>query len=379
MTPSGALDRARPAALSGRVVRGRYAVLELGPSWDDLLARSARTATPFVARGWLAPWIEDARASETPVAFTAWDWERLVALLVVVVRRRRGVRVAQAPAAPHPGYHGLLLEDGRTDAVDVIADLCASRADFDALVLPDLSDLDEPTAALVRGLSSRRFAVARAFRNPCHAVALDVGYGAFLRARKSGKSVKNLRRDERRLRDAGDVELLHLVGPEITADAVRRAAAVQRASWMRRRGAAVLSGGFHERLALSAARAGLAHLWIVSIDGDDAAFGYALLLHGRMHFVWTAFDLRFERLSVGRTLAAWILRDACAAGARAFDFGHGDADYKRFWSSGAHRVDRVALGRGARGAAYVAACAAAWRLARVGWIRAAFRAVVPRG
>jgi CelD/BcsL family acetyltransferase involved in cellulose biosynthesis len=287
------------------------------------------------------------------------------------------VRVAQAPAARHPGYHGLLLEDGRADAVDVIADLCATRADFDALVFPDLPDTDEPTSALVRGLSSRRFAAVRAFRNPCRAVTLGVGYDEFLRTRKSGKSVKNLRRDERRVCEAGDVEVLHLVGPAVTPDAVRRAAAVQRASWMRRRGAAVLSGDFHERLALSAARAGLAHLWIASIDGDDAAFGFALLLHGRMHFVWTAFDLRFEKLSVGKTLVAWIIRDACAARVRTFDFGHGDAEYKRFWSSGAHHVDRVALGRGARGAAYVAACAAAWRLARVGWIRAAFRVLVP--
>jgi CelD/BcsL family acetyltransferase involved in cellulose biosynthesis len=328
-------------------------------------------AAPFLARAWAEPWIAAGRARGTPVAIAVRDGERLDALLVVLVRRVGLVRVAEPAGTGHPSYLGLLVDPARADAIELVARECASGRAFDVLRIDDVSSADAATEALLAALAANGLRVVRRRRNPCLAIALRRPFDEFLRSRHSGKTIKNLRREERRLLERGDVALVHLVGSDVTPDAIRRAASVQEASWMARRGAAVLAGGFHRSLALSAASGGLAHLWIVTIGGEDAAFGFALASQRRIDFVWTAFRLPYEPLSVGKTLVQWIVRDACAEGFETFDFGHGDAAYKRAWATGEHSVERVAAGRGALAGVYVASCAILWDLARIAWLRSA--------
>jgi len=349
-----------------RVVRGKDAVLALRPEWDDRAAR-AGDASPFLSSAWTSPWLERARGE--PVAVAASAGGRLVALLVLVVRRVGPARVAVAPGAEHPSYHGLLRDASRPDAASVVADACVAHDLFDALRLDDVWSQDDSTTSLLRALAARGFFVARRPRNPCLAVALCADPDAFVRARLSKKSRQNLRHEARRLAELGATSIVRLDGPQISRDAVRRAAAVQRDSWMERRGAAVLHEDFHESLALSAARGSLAHLWFLTIDGDDAAFAFAVRGGARLHLVWTAFRLRYRERSPGKALVHRVVRDACSLGMTAFDFGHGDAAYKRAWATEVHAVERVIAWRGARAAPYAASCACVWRASRVEWLR----------
>ena len=81
----------------------------------------------------------------------------------------------------------------------------------------------------------------------------------------------------------------------------------------------------------------------MTINGDDAAFAYAFVAHGKLHYYWPAFKLKYESsLSVGQILLMQVVRDACGDGIISFDFLHGDAEYKRFWATNTSRVDRVA-------------------------------------
>src|SRR5262245_29003619 len=329
-----------------RVVRGAGAFEQLGPAWDDLMGR-ARDAVPYLARAWVSPWVESGRARGVPLAIGCWAGDRLVALLALTVRRRFGQRVAEPAATGCPGYYGLLLDPDHPAAVERIAGAC--RAEFSTLEIADLSSLDSATHALLAALSARGFAVARVHRNPCRSIKLGCTFEHYLLETKSKKSRANIRREEKKLREHGRVELAHLRGAEITEDWMRRVAELQQASWMRERGSAVLGEDAYRRVTLSAAHAGLAQLWVVTVDGRDAAFVFGLLVHGRLHYVWTAFRLDYEALSIGKVLTSWVIRDACAQGVARFDFGQGDAEYKRFWSTDAHEVSRAAAGRGLLG------------------------------
>lgn len=369
---------AQTASLTSRVVRGRDDVLALGAAWDDLMRRAPATPA-FMARSWIEPWIRHGRVDGEPRAVTVWAGEKLVALLPLAVRSALGVRTAVPIGAEQPCYHGLVLDPAFPGAVDVAADACVRGSVFHVLRLDDAATFDGPTQELLAAFARRGLPVARDHRNPCPVIALGGTYDEFLQRTKSSKSRQTLRRKERKLMEGGSVALTHLAGAEITADAMRRAAVVQDESWMRRRGASVLKTDFYADLTLSAARAGLAHLWLVTIDGEDAAFVYALVHGGRLEFVWTAFRLKYEPRSVGQVLTGWTIRDACVLGLSTYDFGHGDAEYKRFWSTGANDVFRVVVARGLRGRLFGAGHALAWRLARVGWLRRLYRALRDRG
>jgi len=366
------------ASLTGRVVRGRDEVLALAAAWDELMRR-APGAPAFMARSWIEPWIRHGRLAGEPCAVTVWAGDRIVALLPLAVRSAMGVRIAVPVGVEQPCYHGLVLDPDVPGAVDAAADVCLRERVFHVLRLDDAATFDRPTQDLLDAFARRGLRVARDHRNPCPAIGLGSTFDEFLQRTKSSKSRQTLRRKERKLMESGAVVLTHLAGTEITADAMRRAAVVQDESWMRRRGASVLKEDFYQDLTLSAARAGLAHLWLVTIDGEDAAFVYALVQGPRLEFVWTAFRLKYEPRSVGQVLTGWTIRDACALGLATYDFGHGDAEYKRFWSTGANDVFRVVVARGPRGRLVAASHALAWRLARVGWLRRLYRALRDRG
>jgi len=357
-----------------QVVRGAANVLALGPRWDDLMSR-ARGAPAFLARAWVEPWIRAGRMGGEAVAVAASDGDRLVALLVLSVRSRMGVRIATPPGAEQPCYHGLLLDPAAPAAVAAIAEACVRESVFHVLRIDDVATVDDATQSLLAALAERGFRIARNLRNPCPTILLGCTYDDYLARTKSGKSRQTLRRKEKKLLASGDVKVVHLSGAEIDDDAMRRAAVVQDESWMRRRGAAVLKEPFYRDLTLSGAAGGLAHLWLVTIDGEDAAFVYALVAQAQLHYVWTAFRLAYEPRSVGQILTGWTIRDACEMKVERYDFGHGDAEYKRFWATEAHEVHRVVAGRGLAGVPVMLVTRLAWRLAKVAWIRSVYRAL----
>ena len=138
---------------------------------------------------------------------------------------------------------------------------------------------------------------------------------------------------------------------------------------MKRRGAAILGQPFYQKLMVTMVQAGLAQAWLITIDNADAAFAYALVAHGQLHYVWIAFKLEYiMSRSIGEFLTSQAIRDACNNGVLTYDFGHGDAQYKQFWSTDEHSVFRVVAGRGARGSCLAAAYSIPWRLAKIEWL-----------
>ena len=78
------------------------------------------------------------------------------------------------------------------------------------------------------------------------------------------------------------------------------------------------------------AQANLAQAWLMTTDNADTAFGFGLVAHGQHRRVWAAFKLECSSfLSVGQFSVNWTIRDACNSGILMYDFGHGDAQYKR--------------------------------------------------
>jgi CelD/BcsL family acetyltransferase involved in cellulose biosynthesis len=143
---------------------------------------------------------------------------------------------------------------------------------------------------------------------------------------------------------------------------------------MKRRGAAVLGQPFYRKLLMAMAQAGIAKVWVMRIDNVDVAFVFALVTHRILYYAWTAFKLEYaSSLSVGQFLTNWTIRDACRDGILLYDFEHGDAEYKRFWSTNIYSVYRVVAGRGACGSFIAGIYFIEWRLAKIKWLKAFYR------
>ena len=111
----------------------------------------------------------------------------------------------------------------------------------------------------------------------------------------------------------------------------------------------------------------------MTLDGDDAAFAIAFYAHKNSFYSWIAFNLKYASLSVGQLLTAHVIEDACKDGIVWLDFSHGDAEYKRSWSTHAHSVYRVAASQGIPGRILCAWCGILWRLSEVQCVRMSYR------
>ena len=341
--------------------------------WDDLFTRTT-DATPFLSRTWVSTFVEEGRIKGTPVFILAWKDTKLVGLFPLIVRKCLNVKIAEPIGTGQPSYLGFLLDPNYPDVIQHMAEAIKTRCIAGLILIEDLWSGDNATNKLFAQLAKENFLVRRIFRNPCPFIRLGCSYEEYMKDTKSAKSRQTLRRKERQLHKKHSVNVEYYEGDEVTSSVVGRIAAIQKESWMKRRGAAVLGHAFYQKLLLVMAQAGLGNVWLLTLNSADAAFVYALVAHRRLYYVWTAFKLEYSSsLSVGQFLTNRTVHDACRDGILSYDFGHGDAEYKRFWSTDNHSVHRAVAGQGFGGRFLAVFYVCLWKLARIQCLHSFYR------
>jgi len=346
------------------VHQGRDALRHIANDWDDLCTRAA-FPSPHVSRPWVEAWIAIGGPAPKPVAISAWHGDSLIGLLVLAVRQRFGARIAKMFGDTRPGYQGVLVDDRHPDASPALARACAGHNLFDSLVLDNLSSLDHSTQSFFHHLHLHGWATASARRTICHTIRLHASFDEYSHLRHSSKARYNLRRSQRLLERRYDSHIERFDGPVIDEHVMSRLADIQYRSWMRRRGAAAFLMPAWRHVILHLSRAAVTRVWILRLDGTDAAFVVATVAGTRrLFYEWTAFDLAFQHLSVGQLLTRHVIQQTLEEGFETFDFGQGDAAYKRFWATDHHYVDRIVAGRGLRGLTSLHLCKLLWSLGK---------------
>jgi len=358
-----------------KVVEGSEGISEFGEQWDDLFARAV-DAPPFLSRPWVSTYIEEGRIKGAPLFILAWCGTRLVALFPLEVRKCLNTKIAM-PISTLQGYYlGLLLDPNYQSVIEYMADIITSRKVFEVYYSADLSSEDLATNDLLDKLVKKGYSRRQVYRNPCFYFQLGCSFEEYFQKKASSKSRQNLRRREKRLFESSDVKVEHYVAGEVTPEVLLRIAAIEQQSWLKRRGAAVLQKPFYQKLLLKMAQAGIGHVWLMTINGDDAAFEYVFISHKRLQFGWRAFKLKYSSsVSIGQILMMHTIRDACSNDILSMDIGHGKADYKSFWAEDSYKVNRVVAGYGIRGYLIATYYYITWRFAEIEWIHSSYRRI----
>ncbi len=359
-------------SISVKVIQDAASMSALSEAWDELL-ENAVDAPPYLSRAWINTFIDQKRLQGRPLFVTAWAGEKLVALFPLAVRKFLSIKIAVPISTGQPSYLGLLIDSNYLHAIDQMIDVFDKKKVADVLIIEDLFSEDKATNTFFDHLSRNKFLCLSTYRNPCYRIQLDCSFDDYLKKQKTGKRRRKILYDERKLLQSTDVRILSYAGKDITGEVNARVAQIHLESWMKKRGAAVLGRPFYQKLLMNMAQAGFGRVWIMTIDGDDAAFAYSFVIHSTLHYYWPAFKLRYKSNRSGTVLLMRILRDVCEEGILAFDFGHGDAEYKRFWANECHVVSRLVAGRGLGGRAIAVWKFLFWRLARIQWLRSFYK------
>ena len=293
----------------------------------------------------------------------------VAAMAMARLERRRAAARVGGRALARPALRCLTVVHGGAAATDddalaaLVDELWAAvrRGEADAVFLHKVP-LGSP---LHRAVEARWPRALRPASPPPAAhwrSALPGDYEAWLQARSS-RTRSSLRKVDRRLeRELGDRLVLRRFGaPEELDELVADLEAVASRSYQRGLGGGF--GGTAEDVALLRLRLeqGRARAWVLHLDGRPVAYELGHVF-GRTFFgMATGFDPEVGALRIGTAVMLRAVADLCADPAvDAFDFGYGDAEYKRSFSDERwEEVDVTLLGPRPRPLAAGAALAVA--------------------
>ena len=112
---------------------------------------------------------------------------------------------------------------------------------------------------------------------------------------------------------------------------------------------------FQREFAAVAAERGWLRLWLLDVDGREAAAWLGFRFAGAECYYQAGRDAAFDKQSVSFVLLSHTIREALEDGATEYRFLRGDEPYKYRFANADPGLESIVLARGARGKAAVAA------------------------
>jgi CelD/BcsL family acetyltransferase involved in cellulose biosynthesis len=267
------------------------AVGPLVAEWNALAERAA--APPFAHAGWFSVWWE-AFGVGAPVIVGVRRGGRLVGVLAL---RRRGGILASAANAHTPEFR-MLVEDAA--AADELATwLFAQRPTRVQFVAGE--DVDR---------------------------------------RMTGKAVRNLRRNLRRLREHGAVEFDVVDAADDLDALLMEGFPLEASGWKSERGTAILSSPvtarFYSAVAHWARDSGLLRLGFLRLDGRAIAFALCLRDRTACYLIKGGYDPRYRRFAPAKSLIRHLISRSAREGGERFEFLGAAEPWKLEWTDRCH-------------------------------------------
>jgi len=285
---------------------------ELASEWDALVAAMPRPS-PFLLHAWLLEWWRACGAPASLAVHVARRERRLVAALPLVVRRRRGLRVAELPGHGVFPLGDALLADGEPAAtVDGLVEHARRSHDYATLYgLPSSSLLAAAGVATVERLEAP-------------VLDLTPGWEAIYKAKVSGKHRSVDRRKRAKLAELGRLETtVSRTWPELER-ALEEAFRVHELRWKGRHDGSGFAtpGGrtFHSEGTRALAGNEVPRIVTLSLDGRAIAFHFGLVLAGRFCSYRIGFDPEYTRFSPGYLNKLDSIEAAADEGLHTFEF-----------------------------------------------------------
>jgi len=285
----------------------------LAGGWNVLLAASS-TDSIFLTHEWLWLWWQCfASPGDRLYVAAAFRDGELCAVAPLRWRRERiaglPLRLLRSLANEHTPKYDWLWRPGDTEAITALLDAIRQRSDWDVIRLDYVPAESATLPALVA------FGRARCLRTSdewciCSPFLTIRGTWDDYVASLSDNFRTKTRKAERRLRKAGQLDVVEIRGDPGLREALRRAYIVEQSSWKGAAGSAIADRPNEERFytgfAAAASAKGWFRLFFLELDGRPIAFHYCLDYKRTLSSAKIGYDPAFARYSPG-TVLKWLI------------------------------------------------------------------------
>jgi CelD/BcsL family acetyltransferase involved in cellulose biosynthesis len=326
-------------------IRAMDRIAALRDRWVALESE-VQNRTLYSRYDYVIPWYRayaGTRFSEygEPLVGLAWEGPDLVAVAPLITSRATFARVPvqRADCAGHNLAAGeLLVRDGVTGAIEKFVDSLRDDLGLDLVAINGL-DVASQTYERLQSHASARGAHSAYLDYHWYAIAdLKDGYEAYRRAR--GSNFKNqTRKIAKKVAAAGAVRVDRVTStrsePDFSQAMRERMFCLADRSWRVSRttpGEEREHQSFYRELFSTWGEQDALDLAILSIDGRDAAFSFALIERGIYYHTLIAFDDELRPLSPGTHLLQEVFKILPEHGIHTV-LSHGSYEYKKRWAS----------------------------------------------
>ena len=292
-----------------QVLRDRESLAAIVAPWEDLAAHAIEP-NPFYEPWILLPALQAQGEGEQFRCVSIWDEGRLIGLFPFERRRRfKGLPVATLTSWRHSAYllcTPLVRADAATECLRALVQWAVSDASvLELLYVPAQGPFDEVLRAAVR-------TVVRTARFSRALLVKSASADAYMEEAMSGQLRRQLRRNEKRLREQGLVTISVGPGGDI-GEEIERFLALEASGWKGREGGALAASPanleFGRTVLCEAHRRGRLHM--VGLDcGDRPVARRCSLLAGAGAYAFkTAYDEAYAAYSPGVLAEALSLRE----------------------------------------------------------------------
>jgi CelD/BcsL family acetyltransferase involved in cellulose biosynthesis len=339
-----------------RLIEHEAGLEQLQEPWSLLAAASG--ARPFQDFPWAKAWFQTIGRSDgrkLRVA-TAWDGQRLLAVLPLVRRRYMGARLLEWIGARVTDYCDALVHPG-VDASSTLLALWAAilaRRDCDVIRLGQVRG-DAMIGTLFPAAQLDPWVETR---EQTYFVPIRWSSGEKWLKEQSAHARKQAKYDLRRLAKAG-FEYYVWESPD-TYEPLIEAIIAQKSAWMASRGLGILLGNpegpqFLRKLAAAMAARGTLHLSAFRSSKGFAACHLGFYQNGILYGYMPTYDSAWAPYSPGTAIRDAFIMWGCDHGARIVDLLRGVDDYKLRYQPECEWLQTFVVPRGVIGKAGVSA------------------------
>ena len=308
------LMRDGPASALAVIVLKRSMLANLLPQWQDLCKRSAEDNV-YYAPHYMLPLLDTVAAKVDVRIVTAWDGDRLIALMPVVTNGLSvpGIIASGKSWQTDYTFNCLpLLDAGQTEAAAgaIIEALAAlNSAEW---IIPDVNAEGPVCLALQRALESRGapFSLERGFERA--SLSTGLSFEEHMTTHVSSKRRRELARNRRRLEETGKLTLRSETSGPGLAEAVQAFLALEASGWKGKHGTALACAAstkvFAERAFGHSGGEGKSRADLLLLDGKPIAAGVIVFSGNTGFTVKGAYDEAYGSYGAGLLLEQDVIR-----------------------------------------------------------------------
>ena len=329
-----------------KLIRSTHELLEIEEAWD-LLWQQSDSCSALTRCNPLAIWLEHFAANREFRAVTVWEGTQLVAALPLVLRRKKGVKVAELPNNSWSCSGDLLLLED-CHQIKALDALIEGMNQIETLAIwLDWIRIDQLKWWLLRERLSLNHQSAFAKTRFTVSEITTPDSREEYQKQLSKNHRKKMRRAIRNLQTTGDLTVTDYESKNLD-EQLDKAFAIEHQSWKGQNGSSIQSDpnveDYFRQLAHQLDQDGLLALQFLRVNQRAIAFDFGYVAKGVRGSQKISFDTEHAKSSPGQVLVGMQIEEAIDGGdVKTFDAIGPTSEAIQKWTTESYNVGRIFL------------------------------------